>query len=120
MATTEPGAPARHREHFACTACGRCCAEGPEMTITEAIELGDVFVPSLLYRLTRIPKSENEAAWSSLVLAPDFASMDKREYAERVRQSVTVAAGIELAGDHGYDAYVTVTSRPWYYPSPYC
>jgi Fe-S-cluster containining protein len=44
--------------HFACTQCGKCCNRSPEMELSEAAGLADVFVFRLmfrLYRLARVP-----------------------------------------------------------------
>lgn len=43
-------------EHrFACTQCGRCCNRSPEVELSEAADLADVFVFRLMFRLYRLP-----------------------------------------------------------------
>ena len=41
--------------HFACTACGKCCTRGPEMELSEATRLADVFITRLMFKLHRLP-----------------------------------------------------------------
>lgn len=41
---------------FACTQCGRCCNRSPEVELSEAAPLADVFVFRLLFRLHRLPR----------------------------------------------------------------
>jgi Fe-S-cluster containining protein len=43
----------QHR--FACTQCGQCCNRSPEVELSEAAALADVFVFRLLFRLYRLP-----------------------------------------------------------------
>ena len=42
---------------FACTACGKCCDRAPEVELSEAAPLADMFVFRLLFRLYRLPSS---------------------------------------------------------------
>lgn len=42
---------------FACTACGKCCDRAPEVELSEAAALADIFVFRLLFRLYRLPSS---------------------------------------------------------------
>jgi Fe-S-cluster containining protein len=105
---------------FACTACGKCCTEPPEMTILEAIGLGDVFVPAIVYRVTSIPKDDNEAALASLVPHRHFAGMDPREFVVRLRESSAVRAAGAVVGEPGWDHHVSITARPWTYATAWC
>jgi Fe-S-cluster containining protein len=41
---------------FACTQCGRCCNRAPEVELSEAGELADLFVFRLMFRLYRLPR----------------------------------------------------------------
>ena len=41
---------------FACTQCGACCNRSPEMALSEAAALADVFVFRLMFRLYRWPR----------------------------------------------------------------
>ncbi len=106
--------------HFACTECGKCCSEAPEMSLLEALSLGDVFIPSVAYKLTRLPKEDNEAGYATLKLHPDFEEMSPRDFVKALRESVAVKAGIEVTGEPGWDAFVFITSRPWHYQRASC
>jgi len=105
---------------FACTECGKCCGEAPEMSLLEAFRLGDVFIPSIAYKLTRIPKDDNEAGFDSIKLHPDFEGMSPREFVKDIRESVAVKAGAMLTGEPGWDAYIFLTARPWHYKRVGC
>ncbi len=105
---------------FACTACGKCCTEPPEMSILEAVKLGDVFVPSIIYRLTSLPREDNEAAFASLKPHPHFAGMDPRELVSRLRESSAVRAAGAVINEAGWDHHVSITARAWIHPSPWC
>jgi Fe-S-cluster containining protein len=41
--------------HFACTQCGKCCNRSPEVELSEAAGLSDVFVFRLMFRLYWFP-----------------------------------------------------------------
>jgi Fe-S-cluster containining protein len=41
---------------FACTQCGKCCNRSPEVELSEAGALADVFVFRLMFRLYRLPR----------------------------------------------------------------
>lgn len=62
-------APAPGRAfRFACTACGACCNRSPEVALSEAAALADVFVFRLMFRLYDLPPAfvpGNGAAGSS-------------------------------------------------------
>jgi Fe-S-cluster containining protein len=100
---------------FACTACGKCCGEPPEMTVLEATRLGDVFVPALVYRVTSLPRDGNEAAFASLSPHPHFRGMDGRELVTRLRESSAVRAAGAVVSEAGWDHHVSITARPWAY-----
>jgi Fe-S-cluster containining protein len=104
---------------FACTACGKCCTEPPEMTVLEAVSLGDVFVPALVYRLTSLPRDDNEAAFASLSPHPHFKDMQGRELVTRLRESTAVRAAGAVVSEAGWDHHVSITARAWGY-SPGC
>lgn len=106
--------------HFSCTACGRCCQTPPEMTLREALGLGDVFVPALLFKVSHIPQDDNEAGFQRLSVERDFSDLSPRQYAAAARKSVTLEAGIPIAGPHGYQTFLTVTAHAWTYPTPMC
>jgi len=106
--------------HFACTACGKCCTEPPEMTVLEAIRLGDVFVPSIVYRVTSVPNDDNEAALASLKPHRHFAGMDARELVSRLRESSAVRGAGAVVREPGWEHHLSVTSRPWTFPAPHC
>jgi Fe-S-cluster containining protein len=51
-------APATGRElRFACTQCGACCNRSPEVELSEAAALADVFVFRLMFRIYRLPRT---------------------------------------------------------------
>lgn len=106
--------------HFACTACGKCCTESPEMTVLEAVRLGDVFVPALVYRLTSLPKDDNEAAFASLSPHRHFRGMDGRELVARLRESSAVKSAGAVVSEAGWDHHVSITARPWTYATLWC
>ena len=41
---------------FSCTLCGACCNRSPEVELSEAAALGDVFVFRLMFRLISLPR----------------------------------------------------------------
>ena len=47
----------RRQRHFACTQCGACCNRSPEVELSEAAALSDVFVFRLMFRLYHLPRS---------------------------------------------------------------
>ncbi len=90
------------------------------MTVLEAAHLGDVFVPALVYRLTSLPKDDNEAAFASLAPHPHFKGMDGRELVMRLRQSSAVLSAGAVVSEPGWDHHVSVTARAWTYALPNC
>jgi Fe-S-cluster containining protein len=106
--------------HFACTACGKCCTESPEMTVLEATRLGDVFVPALVYRLTSLPRDDNEAAFASLSPHPHFKGMDGHELVACLRQSTAVLSAGAIVEEPGWDHHIAVTARAWTYATSWC
>jgi Fe-S-cluster containining protein len=50
---------------FACTSCGACCNRSPEVQLSEAAALADVFVFRLMFRLYELPR-----AWSGQQATP--------------------------------------------------
>ncbi|HEV7661115.1 MAG TPA: hypothetical protein VGO55_14850 [Allosphingosinicella sp.] len=51
-------APQTRRElRFACTSCGACCNRSPEMLLSEAAALADIFVFRLMFRLYELPRT---------------------------------------------------------------
>jgi Fe-S-cluster containining protein len=43
------------QRHFACTQCGACCDRSPEVQLSEAAPLADIFVFRLMFRLYWLP-----------------------------------------------------------------
>ncbi len=105
---------------FSCTACGKCCTEPPEMTVLEAVRLGDIFVPSLVYRITSLPRDDNEAALASLKPHQHFAGMDAKELVARLRESSAVRSAGAVVHEAGWDHHVSITARPWTYAVASC
>ncbi len=102
--------------HFACTACGKCCTDPPEMTVLEAARLGDVFIPALVYRLTSVPRDDNEAGLAAFRPHRDFEGMDAKRFVAALRESTAVRAAGATVSEPGWEHYVAVTARPWIYP----
>jgi Fe-S-cluster containining protein len=51
-------APETRREmRFACTSCGACCNRAPEVALSEAAALSDMFVFRLMFRLYDLPRT---------------------------------------------------------------
>jgi Fe-S-cluster containining protein len=49
--------PVTPREmRFACTSCGACCDRSPEMLLSEAAALADIFVFRLMFRVYEVPR----------------------------------------------------------------
>lgn len=44
-------------QRFACTQCGKCCNRSPELLLSEAAALADVFVFRLMFRLYSLPRA---------------------------------------------------------------
>ena len=47
----------RREWRFACTSCGACCDRSPEVLLSEAAALADVFVFRLMFRLYELPRT---------------------------------------------------------------
>ena len=45
------------QQRFACTQCGKCCNRSPEVELSEAAALADVFVFRLMFRLYELPRT---------------------------------------------------------------
>ena len=72
MATaTETGGELR----FACTGCGACCNRSPEVQLSEASALADIFVFRLMFRLYALPRTgSGEEFYQSKRLLAAFAA----------------------------------------------
>ena len=90
------------------------------MTILEATRLGDQFVPALVYRLTSLPKDDNEAAYASLSPHRHFKGMDGRELVARLRESSAVRSAGAVVTDAGWEHHISVTARAWTYEATWC
>jgi Fe-S-cluster containining protein len=44
-------------QRFSCTACGKCCNRSPEVELSEAAALADVFVFRLMFRFYALPRT---------------------------------------------------------------
>src|SRR5438128_2583810 len=56
MAIDLPGRGTMQERRFACTQCGKCCNRSPEVELSEAAPLSDVFVFRLMFRLYWLPR----------------------------------------------------------------
>jgi Fe-S-cluster containining protein len=76
---------------FACTQCGKCCNRSPEVQLSEAAALSDMFVFQLLFRICRLPRrapddagsAKSGAFYENRRLLDAFAA---RKYPVRVRR----------------------------------
>lgn len=57
---------------FACTGCGMCCDRSPEVGLSEAAPLADVFVFRLMFRLYWLPQKERDSLQSPAEPATAF------------------------------------------------
>ena len=90
MAGSRPSQPA-HRDtsvrRFSCTQCGKCCNRSPEVSLSEASALADVFVFSLMFRSYALPSRLSES------IGPDEQAADATAaYYEKKRLLGTFAA----------------------------
>jgi Fe-S-cluster containining protein len=80
-------ADTRRERRFACTRCGACCDRSPEVELSEAAALADVFVFRLMFRLYRLPGTpaggSGAAFYERKRLLAAFAA---RKYAVKARQ----------------------------------
>jgi Fe-S-cluster containining protein len=51
---------------FACTQCGKCCNRSPEVELSEAAALADVFVFRLMFRMYRLARTPESGASAPL------------------------------------------------------
>jgi Fe-S-cluster containining protein len=86
--------------HFRCTECGACCNRSPEVGLSEAAGLADVFIFRLMFRIYRMPrhlsdysKAENDpqmakAYFEKKQLLSQFAARKNSVTARNARKSV--------------------------------
>jgi Fe-S-cluster containining protein len=72
---------------FACTSCGACCDRSPEMLLSEAAALADIFVFRLMFRLYELPRT-----LAGHLAAGDSDAGSGEEYYERKRLLAAFAA----------------------------
>ncbi|HMG46554.1 MAG TPA: YkgJ family cysteine cluster protein [Allosphingosinicella sp.] len=78
-------AETRGELRFACTQCGACCNRSPEVALSEAAALSDVFVFRLMFRLYELPRTgSGEEFYESKRLLAAFAA---RKYSTKRRQA---------------------------------
>lgn len=106
-------------ERFACTVCGKCCTRGPEMELSEATALADVFATRLLFRIQAIPndlKTQGVQNW----LASDSSSAAAAQAIDDAHAHATLfAAAREKLGD-GWTRYVMISALPVYMQAGRC
>jgi Fe-S-cluster containining protein len=79
LGAPEPGGELR----FACTQCGACCNRSPEVGLSEAAALADMFVFRLMFRLYELPRTgSGQEYYESKRLLAAFAA---RKYPARRR-----------------------------------
>ena len=71
---------------FACTLCGKCCNRSPEVELSEAAALADVFVFRLMFRLYQMPRAPERGTDSSLFYEKKrlLAAHAARKYPKKV------------------------------------
>jgi Fe-S-cluster containining protein len=72
---------------FACTRCGKCCNRPPEIELSEATALADIFVFRLMFLLYRLPRGLNDFRRQR----PGLANAAE-QFVERKRMLVSFAA----------------------------
>lgn len=72
---------------FACTSCGACCNRSPEVVLSEAAALSDVFVFRLMFRLYELPRT-----LAGHLASGDAGAGSGEEYYERKRLLASFAA----------------------------
>ena len=85
-------------QRFACTQCGQCCNRPPEVELSEAAGLADVFVFRLLFLLYRLPRGLDDFRRRRPGLADAAAQFGERKrmlasYAARKRSVRTRDGG---------------------------
>jgi|GEM_PF-2146526 len=94
------------RLHFACTSCGACCNRSPEVLLSEAAALADIFVFRLMFRLYVLP-----GTWSGREEPGSATSGSAEAYYESKRlltafaarkSSTRIGAGAKSAGQVQY------------------
>jgi Fe-S-cluster containining protein len=76
---------------FACTSCGACCNRSPEVGLSEAAALSDVFVFRLMFRLYELPRTlAGHLASRAAAVGPGAGSGE--EYYESKRLLAAFAA----------------------------
>jgi len=107
---------------FACTSCGKCCDLGPEMELSEATELADQLVTSVIFKAHSIPlneRSERALQWwreqgSRIPLRAAFQEKRRHlaQFASRRRSEkengreiyLTISAAVDDYGERGCPA----------------
>jgi len=84
-------AQTRRELRFACTSCGACCNRSPEVALSEAAALSDMFVFRLMFRLYELPRSlaDGDAGSSAVFFESKrlLAAFAARKYPARRRQN---------------------------------
>lgn len=78
---------ARRELRFACTSCGACCNRSPQVALSEAASLADVFVFRLMFRLYDLPRT-----LAGYLASPAAAAGSGEEYYESKRLLAAFAA----------------------------
>jgi Fe-S-cluster containining protein len=77
----------RRVSRFACTSCGACCNRSPEMLLSEAAALADMFVFRLMFRLYDLPRT-----LAGSLASGDADAASGEEYYETKRLLASFAA----------------------------
>ena len=105
----------RRALRFACTSCGACCNRSPEVALSEAAALSDMFVFRLMFRLYDLPRTLAGHLASRAAAAGPGAG-ESEEYYESKRLLAAFAARRHVAkARHGgktveYTRYVIVSA----------
>ena len=84
------------------------------------MKLADVFIPAIVYRLTSLPRDDNEAAHASLKPHAHFADVEGRELVTYLRESTAVRGAGAVIHEAGWDHHISITARAWMYSARFC
>lgn len=105
-------APQTRRDlRFACTSCGACCNRSPQVALSEAAALSDVFVFRLMFRLYDLPRT----LAGHLASRAEAAGSDEEYYESKRLLAAFAARKYSTKRRHGgktieYMRYVTVSA----------
>jgi Fe-S-cluster containining protein len=108
------------RRHFRCTECGACCNRSPEVGLSEAAGLSDVFVFRLMFRLHRLPRhlSDYRKADNDPPMAKAY--FEKRQLLSQFSTRKNVVKVRTAVGSFEYIQYLVLSALPMDIPQGSC